>query len=77
MKRIKVWKLIERRIKKLSQRKKMTALQNKDIAGYDDTQYTLHVEQILFLSDTTWIKLRLRMASMVIQYVLFWGKLSE
>lgn len=77
MKRTKVWKLIERRVKKLSQRKKMTALQNKDIAGYDDTQYTLHVEQILFLSDITWIKLRLRMTSMVMQYILFWGKLSE
>lgn len=53
----------------------MTALQNEDIAGYDGMQYTLHVEQILFLSDITWIKLRLRMTCIVMQYVFFRGRL--
>lgn len=52
----------------------MTALQNKDIAGYDNAQYTLHVEQILFLLDITWIKLRLRMTHIVMQYFFFQGK---
>lgn len=51
----------------------MTALQNKDIAVYDGAQYTLHVEQILFLPDITWMKSRLRMTHIVMRY-LFQGK---
>lgn len=52
----------------------MTPLQNKDIAGYDHTQYTLYVKQILFLSYITWIKLRLRMTRILMQYFFFQGK---
>lgn len=52
--------------KTLSQRDKMKALQNQDIAVSNGTQYTLHVEQILFLSDITWIQIRLRMTLMAI-----------
>lgn len=56
----------------------MTALQNKDIAGYIDTQYTVHVEQIQFSLDITWIKLRLRMTHSVdLQYIFFRERLSE